>query len=252
MHRRMMDDETGRLILRERPVVSKATIPYERLISTAAASAASADGGAAGIKHNNDVTFGQAYGSFLQLHGFDPDGRDEVRYVEDETLAYVMLRYRQVGAREMCGEIPLPRRSTHFWIGHGCFGGNRREAAIDCIRRPHPVLLLLFRMTPQCHDFWHALTGLPPTVLGELALKWLELFQTGLPVAALSSTVGSLRLDPAEREILMEVYLPWAAEHATRMAGNGCCLMNVYYEKEFDTPLQELRRRLHLLEAPRV
>ena len=102
----------------------------------------------------------------------------------------------------------------------------------------------------QCHDFWHALTGLPPTVLGELGIKWLELFQTGLPVAALASTVGSLRLDPTEREILLEVYLPWAIE-ASRDSKNGF-LMNVYYEKEFGTPVEELRRRLNLPAAPRL
>ena len=38
----------------------------------------------------------------------------------------------------------------------------------------------------QVHDMWHVLCGLPPTVLGEVALKWLELVQTRLPVAALS------------------------------------------------------------------
>jgi ubiquinone biosynthesis protein COQ4 len=101
----------------------------------------------------------------------------------------------------------------------------------------------------QCHDFWHTLTGLPPTVLGELGIKWLELFQTGLPIAALSSTVGSLRLDARERDILIEQYLPWAIETSQK---SSCCLMNVYYEKEFDTPLEELRDRLNVRPAPRA
>ena len=101
----------------------------------------------------------------------------------------------------------------------------------------------------QCHDYWHALTGLPPTVLGELGLKWLELFQTGLPIAALSSTVGSLRLDLDERDILLNLYLPWALEQSQNMTTS---LLNVYYEEEFDTPLEELRRRLKLCPAPLV
>lgn len=101
----------------------------------------------------------------------------------------------------------------------------------------------------QCHDYWHTLTGLPPTVLGELGLKWLELFQTGLPIAALSSTVGSLRLDPDEREILLEQYLPWALEQSRNMTTS---LLNVYYEEEFDTPLIELRERLNIQPAPEV
>jgi len=184
IHDKMMEDPTGRLILKERPIVSKSTIPYERLIAQAPDVVDDAD---------STITFGQAYGSFLKSHGFDPDERDEVKFVEDDTLAYIMLRYR------------------------------------------------------QCHDFWHALTGLPPTVLGELGIKWLELFQTGMPVAALSCTVGSLRLDSREREILLGSYLSWAIRASQ---DSRCFLMNMYYEKEFDTPLDELRRRLNLEPAP--
>lgn len=116
----------------------------------------------------------------------------------------------------------------------------------------------------QNHDFFHAITGLPPTVLGELGLKWLELFQTGLPVAALSCTVGSLRLDRAERDILQNSYLPWAVQMQQQQQHRNAnfngddssspppFLMNIYYEKEFDTPINELRRRLNLTPAPRI
>ena len=93
------------------------------------------------------------------------------------------------------------------------------------------------------------LTGLPPTVLGELGIKWLELFQTGMPIAALSSTVGSLRLNSHERRILLDDYLPWAI-HTSQNA--TCFLMNVFYEKEFDTPLDDLRQRLQIQPAPSV
>jgi len=205
IHDRMVADPTGRRILLERPVVTKATIPYERLVAEAP------DGYNDNENYNDDdddnLTFGQVYGSFLKGHGFDPDERDDVKFVEDETLAYIMLRYR------------------------------------------------------QNHDFFHAITGLPPTVLGELGLKWLELFQTGLPVAALSCTVGSLRLDRAERDILQSSYLPWAVQmqqqqqqqqHGNADASPPPFLMNVYYEKEFDTPIKELRRRLNLTPAPRI
>jgi len=186
MHQAMMQDTTGQQILKDRPIVSKAAIPYERFIQQAATVDPS----------DPDITFGQAYGCFLNKHGFDPDERDQVKYIDDPDLAYVMLRYR------------------------------------------------------QCHDFWHTLTALPPTVLGELGLKWLELFQTGLPLAALSSTAGSLSLPYHERHVLWNIYLPWAK----RMGQNVpyCALMNVYYEKEWDTPLRELRERLLIEPAPQV
>ena len=88
IHDRMVADPTGRRILLERPVVTKASIPYERLIAEAPDE----------IDNDEDenLTFGQVYGSFLKGHEFDPDERDDVKFVEDETLAYIMLRYRQV------------------------------------------------------------------------------------------------------------------------------------------------------------
>lgn len=97
-------------------------------------------------------------------------------------------------------------------------------------------------------------------MLGELGLKWLELFQTGLPIAALSCTVGSLRLSEEERQILQGSYLPWAAKHMNGATvdiqgsntESSCFLMNVYYEKEFDTPIVELRKRLNLVAAPTI
>ena len=41
-------------------------------------------------------TFGRAYGAFMGRHGFDADDRSPVTLVDDEELAYVLLRYRQV------------------------------------------------------------------------------------------------------------------------------------------------------------
>jgi ubiquinone biosynthesis protein COQ4 len=190
--RLMQDDPGGREILLERPVVSKDTIPYEELIAQANIAASSASGPVDGDPP--PATFGQAYGTFLASHGFDPDGRDPIRHLEDPDLAYVMLRYR------------------------------------------------------QCHDYWHALTGLPPTVAGELGLKWLELFQTGLPLTALSSTAASLRLDPRDRRLVWNAYLPWAYRLSKRMKFGS--LLMVHYEKEFDTPLEELRDRLGIVPAP--
>ncbi|KAH8051698.1 hypothetical protein JL722_10525 [Aureococcus anophagefferens] len=85
-------------------------------------------------------TFGRAYGAFMGRHGFDADDRSPVTLVDDEELACVLLRYRQV------------------------------------------------------HDYWHVLFGLPPSIPGELALKWFELVHTGLPVAAFSAVFGPVHL----------------------------------------------------------
>jgi len=172
LRHKMQQHATGQRILLEKPIVD----------------------GSALENGNNKDTFGHAYTSFMQHHGFNPEERDQVKYIDDSELAYIMLRYRQI------------------------------------------------------HDFSHVLCNLPPTVLGELALKWLELFQTGLPVAALSATVGVLQLNEKERQILHNIYLPWAI----RASGKAECLLNVYFEEEFNTPLEELRSRLGLEPAPQV
>lgn len=46
----------------------------------------------------------------------------------------------------------------------------------------------------EAHDFVHTLVGLPISVEGELAVKWFEFLQTGLPMCALGAIAGPLGL----------------------------------------------------------
>ncbi|KAJ1344205.1 hypothetical protein BSLG_001345 [Batrachochytrium salamandrivorans] len=155
---KMLLDPTGRRILRERPLISSQSLDLERLRNLPA------------------NTFGRSYIAFLDKHNVTPDSRDEVKYIEDEELAYVMLRYRQV------------------------------------------------------HDFWHTLLDMPITVEGEIALKWFELVQTGLPVTFLSAFVGPLRLTQEEKSRLFGEYVPWAVQSGA----NAKHLMSVMYEDMFE------------------
>ena len=90
--KQMKQDPVGRRILHDRPIVSKATIPYDKLIREAPQDSID----------DPNVTFGQAYGFFLKSHDFDPDERDQVRFIDNDELAYIMLRYRQVNKRCKC------------------------------------------------------------------------------------------------------------------------------------------------------
>lgn len=78
MRDRMAADPVGRDILRERPRVNSTTIHIEELARAPA------------------HTFGAAYYSFLQEHGISADTRKTVRFVDDEELAYVAQRYREI------------------------------------------------------------------------------------------------------------------------------------------------------------
>lgn len=149
----------------------------------------------------------------MRKYSLDADERTPVTLVDDEELAYIMLRYRQV------------------------------------------------------HDFWHVICGLPPTLLGELALKWFELVQTGLPVSlhaiisccviissrtvaqmtALSAVFGPIRLSRKQRMKLATVYIPWAMREG-RQAKD---LLSVHYESHINTPLDELRTILSVTPAPK-
>ena len=106
-------------------------------------------------------------------------------------------------------------------------------------------LAYIMRRYRQSHDFYHVVTDLSPSVPGELALKYAELFQTGLPVCALSATVGSMKLETKERRIWKEQYLPWAIR-----VGKGKKWMNVYWEEEFETDLDTLRKKIGVVTAP--
>ncbi|KAF9355204.1 Ubiquinone biosynthesis protein [Mortierella sp. AD094] len=100
----------------------------------------------------------------------------------------------------------------------------------------------------ETHDFYHTLTGLPVTVDGEIALKWFEMVQTGLPMTMLSSFFGPLRLSHAERDRLFNVYVPWALENGS----NSKLLMNVRWEEWMDRPVEDVQRELGVHPCPQV
>ncbi|KAI8969962.1 ubiquinone biosynthesis protein Coq4 [Mycotypha africana] len=171
----MLQSPTGRRILRERPIINTKTIHFDKLKQTCAPG-----------------TFGHEYITWLEAQGVTPDTRRDVHYVDDEELAYVMKRYREI------------------------------------------------------HDFFHVLTGLGVTVEEEVALKWFEWAQTGLPMTMLASLFGPLRLTWPERRRLYGGYVPWAIQ-----CGSTCGpLMNVYYEEHFHTPMDTFRKQLGIRLAP--
>lgn len=97
----------------------------------------------------------------------------------------------------------------------------------------------------ECHDFYHAVTGLPIFVEGELALKALEFLNTLLPMTGLS-LVAYVRMKPAEKERFLSLHLPWAIR-----SGLGSKeLINVYWEEVLDKNVDELREELNIEQPP--
>ena len=169
----MLLDETGRRILRDRPRITSHTMPVEEL------------------RKFPENTVGRVYAQWLEDYKMSPDGRDVVRYIDNEECAYVMQRYR------------------------------------------------------ECHDIYHAILGIPAFVEGEIALKAFEFANTSLPMPALS-LFAVVRRKPEERSRFFNIYLPWAVKNGLKSKP----IINVYWEKEVRTDVDDLLRRLQVERPP--
>lgn len=97
----------------------------------------------------------------------------------------------------------------------------------------------------ECHDFYHALTGLPIVREGEVALKAFEWANTGLPMTGLSM-FAALTLNRGGRRRFANTYLPWALRNGWRCEE----VINVYWEEELGSDVEELRARLGVERPP--
>ncbi|KAL2316184.1 Ubiquinone biosynthesis protein coq4, mitochondrial [Schizosaccharomyces pombe] len=98
----------------------------------------------------------------------------------------------------------------------------------------------------ESHDFYHAICNMPTNIEGELAIKWLEFVNMGLPVGALSALFGPLRLNCEQASRFRRVYIPWSIRNGL----NAKTLINVYWEKELTNDIEDVRRRIRIEAAP--
>jgi len=111
-----------------------------------------------------------------------------------------------------------------------------------------PEMAYVMQRYRECHDFYHSICGLPVIVEGEIALKWFEWANMGLPVAALSALFGPLRFKPPERKRLREIYVPWAVKNGLKAKS----LITVYWEEQLERDANELREELGIEKPPSV
>lgn len=175
LRKQMLNDPTGRQILRERPNITSESLHL-------------ADLGKLPVN-----TFGRIYHDWLQRQEVSPDTRVPVRFIDDEELAYVFQRYR------------------------------------------------------QCHDFYHTITGLPVAREGEVAVKFFEFLNIGIPFAGMGALFAPFNMKKSQRQRLWSIYYPWAIDTATHCKKN---LINVYWEKEMDKDIDVLRSELGITKPP--
>ena len=97
----------------------------------------------------------------------------------------------------------------------------------------------------ECHDFYHALTGLPVVREGEVALKAFEFANTLIPMTGLSM-VAAITLKKEERKRMWGTYFPWAVRNGLKAKE----VINIYWEEELETDVEELRERIGIEMPP--
>jgi len=94
----------------------------------------------------------------------------------------------------------------------------------------------------EVHDLFHTVLGMPTNMLGEVTVKWIEAFQTKLPMTLCGGLFGAVRLKPKQREQYVKYYLPWAIQTGL----NSNFMLNIYFEKRWDQPMEELHKELNI------
>lgn len=107
-----------------------------------------------------------------------------------------------------------------------------------------PELAYVMTRYREVHDLVHTLFGMPTNMLGEVAIKWIEALNTGLPMCYGGAIFGAFRLRPKQRQNYLKYYLPWAL----RMGQQAKPLMCVYWEKRWEQDIGDLRRELNVEE----
>ncbi|KAJ6507730.1 ubiquinone biosynthesis protein COQ4, mitochondrial [Mycena vitilis] len=127
---------------------------------------------------------------------------------------------------ERCGVTPDTREPVHY---------------ID-----DPELAYVMQRYRECHDFYHCIVNLPVSVDSEIAVKYFEYANLGLPMAAISALFGPLRLNSAQFQRLFSEYVPWAL----RCGGSSRSLITVYWEQRWDQNIEDMKKEFGLWDAP--
>jgi ubiquinone biosynthesis protein COQ4 len=98
----------------------------------------------------------------------------------------------------------------------------------------------------ECHDFYHCITSMPVRVEYEIAVKFFEFANLGLPMTAFAALGAPIRLDSEKRARLISEYIPWAL----RCGGSARSLITVYWEERWDQNIEEIKKELGIWDPP--
>lgn len=87
---------------------------------------------------------------------------------------------------------------------------------------------------------------MPVRVEYEIALKFFEFANLGLPMTALAAIAAPFRLNSVKRNRLFRDYVPWAL----RCGGSARSLITVYWEERWTQNIEEMKKELGIWDPP--
>jgi ubiquinone biosynthesis protein COQ4 len=91
----------------------------------------------------------------------------------------------------------------------------------------------------QTHDFIHTLTNVPISVEAEIALKWFEFSQYGLPMTLLAGVFGSMKYHHED----FSKWFEWGIHSGSRAE----FLLAEYFEKNLEMDIDDYRKKLKII-----
>ncbi|OMJ11258.1 Ubiquinone biosynthesis protein coq4, mitochondrial, partial [Smittium culicis] len=119
-------------------------------------------------------------------------------------------------------------------------GGRPPTRFVESDRGDSAELAYVMTRYRQSHDFYHVVLNKSISIVDELAIKYYEHLQTGLPVGLIAALAGQSRLSRSESHEFWNVLVPWA-HMAASSSSNEQMLINVYWEKHIEDDIDQLR-----------
>ncbi|XP_035212719.1 ubiquinone biosynthesis protein COQ4 homolog, mitochondrial-like isoform X2 [Stegodyphus dumicola] len=144
-------------------------------------------------------------------------------------------------------DFPLLQTLPEGTLGHAYLCFLKDNNVTPDSRRPvqfidDAELAYVIQRYREVHDLQHTLLGMPTNMLGEVAVKWVEAIQTGIPMCTAAAIFGPLRFKTLQRQKYLKSYLPWAIDCGFRAK----FLMNVYFEKRWEQNIKDIREELNI------
>ncbi|XP_018363624.1 PREDICTED: ubiquinone biosynthesis protein COQ4 homolog, mitochondrial isoform X2 [Trachymyrmex cornetzi] len=95
----------------------------------------------------------------------------------------------------------------------------------------------------EVHDIFHAMLLMPTTMLGEVAVKWVEALQMHLPMCITGAIFGASRLRPRQRQLYLDHYLSWSINTGL----NAKFLLGIYFEERWEQSLEDFHKEMNIV-----